>query len=128
MLNQRFYFFVFLLLMSNIAIGQLKGAVPQESAPSHINEERKPTSSTPASAAKNNADKLRKSLKLSEKQYNDLHKALVEYETGVDKTTRSKLPKADQFKKMNELNLIRQNKLKTILTKEQYHAYIMSFP
>ncbi|MFZ1561566.1 MAG: hypothetical protein WAT37_16650 [Saprospiraceae bacterium] len=128
MLNQRFYFFVFLLLMSNIAFGQLKGAVPQETAPAHINEERKTTSSTPTSAAKNNADKLRKSLKLSEKQYNDLYKALVEYETGVDKTTRSKLPKADQFKKMNELNLVRQNKLKTILTKEQYHAYIMSFP
>ncbi len=125
---KRFYFFVFLLLMSNFAFGQLKGAVPQQSAPAHINEERKAESSTPASAAKNNADKLRKSLKLNEKQYNELYKALVEYETGVDKTTKSKLPKADQFKKMNQLNLARQNKLKTILTKEQYHAYIMSFP
>jgi uncharacterized protein YlxW (UPF0749 family) len=124
----KLFFFILTVLLSTNAIGQLKGAVPQESAPSHINEERKTASSTPASAAKNNADKLRKSLKLSEKQYNDLRKALVEYETGVEKTTRSKLSKADQFKKMNELNLIRQNKLKTILTKEQYHAYIMSFP
>ena len=127
-MNMRIFLFIAIVFISNHAFAQLKGAVPQQSAPAHINEERKTENSTPALAAKNNADKLRKSLKLDEKQYDSLYKALLEYEKGVDQTTKSKLAKADQFKKMNQLNQTRQNKLKAILTKEQYHAYIMSFP
>jgi hypothetical protein len=106
----------------------LNGAVPQKSTPEHIKKERKVEVTTPSSIAKNNADKLKKSLKLNDSQYNDLHAALIDYEVAVDKTTKSKMSKQDQFKKLNELNLKRQNKLKTILTEEQFHSYIMSFP
>lgn len=110
------------------ANAQLKGAVPQKEQPKHINEDRKVSNSTPQSIAKNNVDKLKKSLKLDDKQYKDLFTAFVEYETGVYNTNRSKLSSKDQFKKLNELNAARQAKLKKILSKEQYHAYIMSFP
>ena len=122
-----YFIFGFLTVAFNLS-GQLKGAVPQANAPEHIHKERKVVSATPASAAKNNADKLKSSLKLTEKQYNDLYQALLVYETNVDKTTKSKMSKSNQFKKLNTLNVERQNKLKSIFTKEQYHAYIMSFP
>ncbi len=107
---------------------QLKGAVPQPEVPAHIKEERKPENISSVSLAKNNAAKMKKSLKLTEKQYNDLYKVLLEYETNVEKTTKSKLSKKDQFSKMNQLNINKQDKMKLILSKEQYHAYIMSFP
>jgi len=71
---------------------------------------------------------MKKTLKLSEKQYGDLYKALLTYETDVEKTSQSNLSKKDQFDKMNKLNISKQEKLKAILSKEQYHAYIMSFP
>mgnify|MGYP007117551728 FL=1 len=121
-------FFIFLSILTNQMFGQLKGAVPQADAPSHINEQRKEENKGAASLAKNNAAKLKKSLKLTDKQHEDLFKALLDYETNVEKTTKSKLSKKDQFNKLNQLNMAKQDKMKAILTKEQYHAYIMSFP
>lgn len=121
-------FLIFGLFLSLHSYGQLKGAVPQKDQPKHISEERKVTKTTPESQAKNNADKLKKSLKLDDKQYKDLYAALLDYEKGVYANSRSKLSKKDQFNKHNELNAKRQAQLKKILTQEQYHAYIMSFP
>ncbi len=127
-MTRKYILFISALFVAANAFGQLKGAVPQAKTPAHMNEQRKIPSNSPAAVAKNNADKLNTSLKLSEKQHKDLYLALLDYETNVDKTTKSKLSKSDQFKKMNELNIKRQEKLKLILNKEQYHAYIMSFP
>lgn len=124
----RILFFLLFVIHSTQIFGQLKGAVPQSSAPSHINEERKEENKSAVSLAKSNAAKLKKSLKLTDKQHDDLYKALLDYETNVEKTTKSKLSKKDQFNKLNQLNMTKQDKMKTILTKEQYHAYIMSFP
>lgn len=115
-------------MLSFSLFGQLKGAVPQSNAPEHINKERKVEDQSATSLAKNNAAKLKKSLKLTDKQHTDLYKVLLEYETNVEKTTNSKLAKKDQFNKLNQLNMAKQDKMKAILTKEQYHAYIMSFP
>ena len=86
--------------------GQLKGAVPQKDQPNHMGEERKVARTTPESLAKNNADKLKKSLKLDEKQYKELYAALLEYEKGVAANAKSKLSKKEQFNKLNQLNAI----------------------
>ena len=128
MLRNLLFILVGLFFWQLEGFGQLKGAVPQSEVPEHLKAERKPEDKSAASLAKNNAAKMKNSLKLSEKQHNDLYKVLLEYETGVDKTNKSKLSKKDQFGKMNQLNLVKQDKMKLILTKEQYHAYIMSFP
>ena len=116
------------MFLSFHTFGQLKGAVQQNNLPAHINEERKPENSTPASLAKNNSDKLTKSLKLTEVQRKDLYAAFLDYETNILSTNKSKLSNQQKFKKTNELNKVRQGKLKSILTKEQYSAYILSFP
>lgn len=118
----------FSLMLAFNSYGQLKGAVPQKDQPNHMGEERKVARTTPESLAKNNADKLKKSLKLDEKQYKELYAALLEYEKGVAANAKSKLSKKEQFNKLNQLNARRQEQLKKILSKEQYHAYIMSFP
>ncbi|MBK8518726.1 MAG: hypothetical protein IPL55_21305 [Saprospiraceae bacterium] len=124
----RIIIYLCMMFMSFEIFGQLKGAVPQSTVPEHINDDRKVENNSAKSAAKNNADKMKKTLKLSEKQYGDLYKALLTYETDVEKTSQSNLSKKDQFDKMNKLNISKQEKLKAILSKEQYHAYIMSFP
>lgn len=116
------------LVFSQLAFGQLKGAVPQADVPAHMNKERKVVSNTPASIAKTNADKLTKSLKLNDKQHKDLHAALLEYETNVAKTNKSNLSKKEKFNAINKINQKRQSSIKTILTPEQYKAYIYSFP
>jgi len=121
-------FLVFGLLMAQMAYGQLKGPIPQSNAPEHINKERKAEVSSPATIAKNNAEKLTKSLKLSGKQNKDLYAALLDYETNSDKINNSKLPKKEKFVKINALNKARQAKLKAIFTPEQYNTYILSFP
>ena len=121
--------FVILFLMSKQFIFcQIKEAVQQKPLPPNAIESRKPLSTAPTDVAKNNAVKLKQSLKLNEAQYSELYKVLVTYETNIDIVGKSKLPKANQFKKMNEYSKIRQQKMKEILTKEQYNNYIMSFP
>lgn len=107
---------------------QLKGAVPQEKAPEHINEERKPTSSDPESTAKNNAEKLTRALKLNAQQSAAIQKAFTDYEKKVFQTNNSKLSTKEKYKKLTALNAERQKALKTILTEAQYKAYILSFP
>ena len=124
----KYLFFIIGILFAQSSFGQLKGAVPQSEVPEHMKKEKKVVSNTPATVAKNNADKLTKSLKLNEKQSKELHAALLEYETNVSKTNKSKLANKEKYLKINELNRVRQNKLKTILTKEQYNTYILSFP
>ncbi len=124
----RIYFLMGMMFLSFHTFGQLKGAVQQTNLPAHINEERKPENSTPASLAKNNSDKLTKSLKLTEVQRKALYTAFLDYETNILSTNKSKLSNQQKFKKTNELNKVRQGKLKSILTKEQYSAYILSFP
>ncbi|MBC7883829.1 MAG: hypothetical protein H7X99_00030 [Saprospiraceae bacterium] len=124
----KYIFLSLMLVFSMKGISQLKGAVPQSTAPANVNKERKTTPTAPADAAKTHALKLKQSLKLTDKQHQDIYKAFLEYETNMDKTGKSSIPKADRFKKMNEYNKKRQAKLKAILTKEQYHDYIMSFP
>ena len=107
---------------------QLKGAVPQEKAPEHIHEERKPSTSDPESIAKNNAEKLTKALKLNARQAAAIQKAFTDYEKKVFQTNNSKLSTKEKYKKLTVLNGERQKTLKTILTEAQYKAYILSFP
>jgi hypothetical protein len=126
--GMRIFLLLALLIIAQQGFTQLKGAVPQSSAPAHIKGERKPDDNSAVSLAKNNAAKMKKSLRLTDKQHADLYAVFLEYETGVEKTAKSKLSKKEQFDKMNLLNSKKQEKMKAILTKEQYHAYIMSFP
>jgi vacuolar-type H+-ATPase subunit I/STV1 len=107
---------------------QLKGAVPQQNAPAHVNEERKVPSSSPESIAKNNAEKLTKALKLNNQQANSILKAFTDYEKKVFQTNNSKLSSKEKYKKLTVLNAERQKALKSILTEAQYKAYILSFP
>jgi len=124
----KYILFTFLLLFSSQSYCQLKGAIKQENVPDHFNEERKTENSSITSIAKNNALKMKKSLKLNDKQHSELYKILLEYETQVEKTTSSNLSKKDQYTKLNKLNMAKQDKLKAILTPEQYKAYMLSFP
>lgn len=126
--KMKYIFFVYCLIFTQLSYGQLKGAVTQTNVPDHVVKEKKAEAHTPAAIAKNNAEKLTKSLNLTSKQSKDLHQALLEYETNIDKTNKSKLSNKEKYVQINKLNRARQTKLKTILTKEQYNSYIMSFP
>jgi hypothetical protein len=120
---------LFLCLGSATAVSaQLKGAVPQQNAPAHVNEERKLPSSNPEAIAKNNAEKLTKALKLNEQQATAIQKAFTDYEKKVFQTNNSKLSSKEKYKKLTLLNAERQKALKSILTEAQYKAYILSFP
>lgn len=109
-------------------MGQLKGAIPQTDVPENIKKEKKAVPTTPAGIAKINAEKLSKSLKLNQKQSEEIYQAFLDYEMNVDKTNKSNLTNKEKYVKINKLNSTRQNNLKKILTKEQYNTYIMSFP
>lgn len=122
----RILIFLFLCILSSPIFGQLKGAVPQASAPAHINDERKVEKLSAASKAKDVASKMKKTLKLNDKQHDSLYKIVFEYETNVEKTTKSKLSKKQQFDKLNDLYLVQLDKMKALFTKEQFHAYKMS--
>ncbi|MGB4960089.1 MAG: hypothetical protein WBO36_11485 [Saprospiraceae bacterium] len=125
----KYIFILFLTLSGNAPIfSQLKGAIPQSNVPSHINDERTVENSTPALEARNSADKLTKVLQLNEEQNKNLYSALLDYETNVAKTNKSKLSKKEKYQKIGELNRSKQQKLKQILTKQQYNAYLLSFP
>ncbi|MCE2788511.1 MAG: hypothetical protein LW630_01225 [Saprospiraceae bacterium] len=117
-----------LVFLPLAGFSQLKGAVSQENLPPKAGEKRELSSSAPKEVAKNNADKLKVSLKLSNEQYTALLKAFVEYETELAKVQKSKLSKQVKFDQSNSLSLLRRKKMKQILTTEQYQAYIMSFP
>lgn len=120
---------LFLIIVNGTALSaQLKGAVPQQNAPAHVNEERKFASTDPESIAKNNAKKLTKALKLNDHQSNAIQKAFVNYEKKVFQTNNSKLSSKEKYKKLTVLNAERQKALKSILTEAQYKAYILSFP
>ena len=123
------YVFIFVcLLFAELSIGQLKGAIPQTDVPENLKIEKKATPTTPTAIAKNNAEKLSQSLKLNQKQSEEIYQAFLNYETNVDKTNKSKLTNKEKYVKINKLNSMRQTNLKKILTKEQYNTYIMSFP
>lgn len=91
-------------------------------------KESKPTLNTPAAKAKDNAKKLTKSLKLNESQSESLEKAILEYETQVSNTNKSKLSNKEKYVKNNDLNMKRQAAFKKIMTPEQYKAYLLSYP
>jgi hypothetical protein len=57
-----------------------------------------------------------------------LEKALVEFETQVSSTNKSKLTNKEKYVKVNDLNTKRQSAIKKILTPEQYKAYLLSYP
>lgn len=123
------YIFIILgLFFAQLSFGQLKGAIPQSEVPEDLKKEKMVAPSTPEGVAKENAEKLTKSLKLNQKQSADLQVALLDYETNVNKINKSKLTNKEKYLKINEQNRTRQSKLKAILTKEQYNTYIMSFP
>lgn len=124
----KYVFVIFCLFFAEIAKGQLKGAIPQTDVPENIKKEKKAVPTTPAGIAKINAEKLSKSLKLNQKQSEEIYQAFLDYEMNVDKTNKSKLTNKEKYVKINKLNSTRQNNLKKILTKEQYNTYIMSFP
>ena len=119
----KYPFILFLLLFSNCAFAQLKGAVPQPNAPEHIKKERKKPANTPTAKALEVSTKLTKTLGL-----NDLHAAILDYETNVTNVNKSNLSKKDKYNKIHTLNMKRQARLKAILTPEQYKTYILSFP
>ncbi len=124
----RFCLFAWFIILPLVASSQLKGAVNQQNLPPKADEKREISSSTPKEVAKNNADKLKASLKLSDEQYSALLKAFVEYETALAKVQKSNLSKQAKFEQSNSLSLVRRKKMKQILTADQYQAYIMSFP
>jgi hypothetical protein len=124
----KYPFILFLLLLSNCAFAQLKGAVPQPNAPEHIKKERKKPANTPTAKALEVSTKLTKTLGLNEVQQKDLHAAILDYETNVTNVNKSNLSKKDKYNKIHTLNMKRQARLKAILTPEQYKTYILSFP
>jgi len=120
-------FLSFFIFHSYHGLSQIGPAV-QTDKPEPIKKEGKPTLNTPAAKAKENAKLLTKSLKLNEKQHESLEKALVEFETQVSSTYKSKLPNKEKYVKVNDLNTKRQGAIKKILTPEQYKAYLLSYP
>jgi Spy/CpxP family protein refolding chaperone len=124
----RWMIFVMHFSVLPMAQAQLKGAVSQEKLPKKAEEKREVVVQSPTEIAKENAEKLRKSLRLTEDQYQSLLKAFTEYEVAVHKVTKSALSKQEKFDKTNLLSAARRKKMKAILTPEQYKAYLMSFP
>ena len=119
---------LFCLFLSQISFGQLKGAIPQKEIPAQIKKDKTAEPTTPTAIAKNSSEKLAKSLKLNANQQKSLYDALLDFESNVSKINKSKLTNKEKYLKVNELNKGKTNSLKTILTKEQYSAYISSFP
>jgi septal ring factor EnvC (AmiA/AmiB activator) len=120
-------FFSFFLFANTHGICQI-GPATQKEAPEKSAKEAKPTLNTPTAKAKDNAKKLTKSLKLNETQQASLEKALIEYETQVSNTNKSKLTNKEKYVKNNDLNMKRQAAIKKILSPEQYKAYLLSYP
>jgi hypothetical protein len=120
-------FFSFFLLANTHALSQI-GPAAQKNAPEKVTKEARPVLNTPTAKAKDIAKKLTKSLLLNETQHASLEKALIEYETQVSNTNKSKLSNKEKYVKTNDLNMKRQATIKKILTPEQYKAYLLSYP
>ncbi len=123
------YLYLFLFTFINVsAFGQVKEASQNPVPKDVVAKEKKMVFNTPAAAAKSKANKMKTSLKLTETQEASIYDVFFKYETDTDKIQKSKLTKKEKFTKMNSLSRERQKQLEKILTKEQHHAYIMSFP
>lgn len=110
------------------ASGQLKEVSQNSLPPVSTSKEVNVASNSPAASAKSKAKKMKTSLKLTDKQEKSIYGVFFKYETDSDKVHKSKLTKKEKFAKINILNRERQKEMEKILTKEQYHSYIMSFP
>ena len=119
---------VILLCCSSLMMAQNIGKTSKAPIPAEAPKERLTSSQSPKDIAKSNADKLSKSIKLTEQQSQEVHQAFLEYELAMDKLSKSNLTKKEQFTKSNQHKRKRQLALKSTLTKEQYKTYMLSFP
>jgi len=124
----KFWISFSLIFLSLSAFGQIK-STPQKSSPNDsISKERKVASKTPVATAKEKSKKMKLSLNLNDKQEAGIYNVFLKYETGMEKVKKSKLPIKEKSLKVKALSSDKQKQLEQILTKEQYKAYIMSFP
>jgi len=122
------FLFLFICINSSVAYGQLKEATQNPIPQDATTKEKKVAFNTPAAAAKAKAKKMKTSLKLNDIQETSIYDIFLKYENDTDKVQKSKLTKKEKFTKMNKLSRDRQKQMEKILTKDQYHNYIMSFP
>lgn len=124
----KFLFSFIFIVFGTAAFGQLKEA-SQNPIPADAKvKEKKEVFNSPAALAKSKAKKMKTSLNLNDKQEESIYQVFLKYETDTDKVQKSKMTKKEKFTKMNALSRERQKQMEKILTKEQYHSYIMSFP
>ena len=124
----KFLFLFTFSIVSTFAFGQLKEAT-QNTVPADVKpKEKKEVFNSPAALAKSKAKKMKASLNLTDKQETSIYNVFFKYETETEKVQKSKMTKKEKFTKMNALSRDRQKQMELILTKEQYHNYIMSFP
>ena len=124
----KFIFLFAFSILSTAAFSQLKEAT-QNAVPTDVKaKEKKEVFNSPAALAKSKAKKMKTSLNLTDKQEASIYNVFFKYEADTEKVQKSKLSKKEKFTKLNALSRDRQKQMQQILTKEQYHDYIMSFP
>jgi len=124
----KFIFLFAFSILGTAVFGQLKEAT-QNAVPTDLkSKEKKEVFNSPAALAKSKAKKMKTSLNLTDKQEASIYNVFFKYETDTEKVQKSKLSKKEKFTKLNALSRDRQKQMQQILTKEQYHDYIMSFP
>lgn len=123
----KFVLIIFVMMYSHFSFGQI--STSQNELPAGVQKNRPvEVKATPEISAKNSTEKLTTSLKLNAKQKNDLHVALLDYETNLMKIDKSKATKKEKFTKKKVLYKERQTRLKSIFTKQQFNDYLLSFP